>query len=156
MTTTEFPTEAARRPVATYRAVSSHDASSTARDGQPVYEVRRLESANSPVQAEILFGDGQWQLCDPDRDLVPAFVFDAFDDHPFLAEEYGEEWNGWDTPVVTKHVVEDILSALELNHRWDGTRAVIQVEDYEDRVEPREDGLYDLRQMGWTVLRVEL
>lgn len=115
--TIEFPADASRRPVATYRAVSSQDVSSLARDGQTVYEVRHLGSASGRPEAEVLFEDGQWQLCDPDRDLVPAFVFDAFDDHPFLAEEYGEEWNGWDTPVVTKHVLEDILSALELNHR---------------------------------------
>lgn len=155
MTTTPFPTEAARRPVATYRAVSSRDASSLARDGEAVYEVRSIETTDGRPQAEILFEDGAWQLCDPERDLVLGFAFDEFDDHVFLAESYGEEWNGFDTPVVTRETLQDVLASLEMPHRWEGTTAVLEVEDYEDRITPRQDGHYDLRQTGWTVERVE-
>lgn len=155
MTTTPFPATHARRPVATYRAVTSRDASSTQRDGQPVLEVNRFPTGDGRPEAEVLFADGQWQFCDPERDLVPAFEFDALPDHPFLAVEYGEPWNGWATPVVTRETLADILTALELGHRWEGTTAVVDVEDYEDRLEPREDGLYDLRQAGWTVQQVD-
>lgn len=156
MTTAPFPAGRTRRPVATYRAVSSRDASSLDRDSQPVYEVRRLAARDGRPEVEVLFGDGQWQLCDADRDLVLAFEFEAFPDHPFLAVEYGEPWNGWATPVVRNEVLTDILASLELPYRWDGTAAVVEVEDYEDRVEPRADGLYDLRQTGWTVECIEL
>ena len=152
---TPFPSEAARRPIATYRAVSSRDASSTARDGEAVYEVRSLKTTGGRSEAEILFEDGRWQLCDPTADLVPGFAFDAFDDHVFLAEAYGEPWNGFDTPVVTRAVLRDVLASLEMIHYWEGDTAVLEVEDYEDRIAPREDGLYDLRQTGWTVLKVD-
>ncbi|QAV29295.1 hypothetical protein [Micrococcus luteus] len=153
---TPFPADRTRRPVAVYRAVSSRDASSLDRDGQPVLESRRLATRNGRPEAEVLFSDGQWQLCDPERDLVPGFTFDAFPDDVFLAVEYGEAWNGWDTPVVCRDVLVDLLEALELEHRWDCDVAVIAVEDYEDRLEPRQDGLYDLAQAGWTVQQVEL
>ncbi|WP_404464704.1 hypothetical protein LG274_12120 [Micrococcus antarcticus] len=156
MTTIAFPGPAGRRPVATYRAVASRDASSFDREGQPVYQIRHLNATGDHAQAEVLFEDGQWQLCDPDRDLVPGFAFDAFPDHPFLAVEYGEPWNGWATPVVTVETLADVLAALELAHRWEGTTAVLDAEDYEDRIEPRADGLYDLAQAGWTVQQVEL
>lgn len=156
MTTAPFPAARTRRPVAMYRAVSTRDASSIQRDGQAVLEVRRLATHDRRPEAEVLFTDGQWQLCDPERDLVPGFTFDAFPDHPFLAVEYGADWNGWDTPVVTRETLADVLVALELAHRWDGPVAVVEVEDYEDRLEPRQDGLYDLAQAGWTVQQVEL
>lgn len=155
-TTTPFPADRTRRPVAVCRAVSSRDASSTQRDGQAVLEVRRLATGDDRPEAEILFTDGQWQLCDPERDLVPAFEFDAFPGHPFLAVEYGEPWNGWAVPVVTRETLTDVLTALELAHRWEGATAVLAVEDYEDRIEARADGLYDLAQAGWTVRQVEL
>lgn len=156
MTIAPFPADRTRRPVATYRAVSSRDASSTQRDGEAVLEVRELSSRSGQREAEVLFRDGQWQLCDPEHDLVPGFTFDAFPDHPFLAVEYGEPWNGWATPVVTVETLADVLAALELAHRWEGTTAVLDAEDYEDRIEPRADGLYDLAQAGWTVQQVEL
>lgn len=156
MTEIPFPTDRTRRPVATYHALSSRDPSSLQRDGEAVLEVRELSSRSGRREAEVFFGDGQWQLCDPERDLVPTFEFEAFPDHPFLAEAYGETWNGWATPVVRQEVLADILAALELKHRWDGTTAVLEVEDYEDRIEPRPDGLYDLQQAGWTVQRVEV
>lgn len=156
MTTTPPPVDRTRRPVATYRAISSRDASSTQRDGEAVLEVRRFAARDGHAEAEVLFGDGQWQLCDPERDLIPAFGFDAFPDHPFLAVEYGEDWNGWATPVVTRETLADVLAALELAHRWEGSTAVLEIEDYEDRIEARADGLYDLAQAGWTVQQVEL
>ncbi|MCV7694246.1 hypothetical protein M3C51_007070 [Micrococcus luteus] len=156
MTTTPFPTDRIRRPVATYRAVSSQDPASTQRDGEAVLEVHRLATRDGRAEAEVLFSDGQWQLCDPERDLVPGWVFDAFPDHPFLAVAYGEDWNGWATPVVTRETLGDVLAALELEHRWEDTTAVIAVEDYEDRIAPRQDGLYDLAQAGWTMQRIEL
>lgn len=156
MTTTPFPTDHTRRPVAVYRAVSSRDASSIQRDSHAVLEVRKVTTRGANTEAEVLFSDGQWQLCDPERDIVPAFVFDAFPDHPFLAVEYGEDWNGWDTPVVTRETLTDVLAALELAHRWEGATAVLEVEDYEDRIAPREDSLYDLAQAGWAVQRLEL
>ncbi|MCV7462805.1 hypothetical protein M3C60_006210 [Micrococcus luteus] len=152
--TIQFPAHAARRPVATYRAVSSRDASSAARDGEPVFEVRRLDSTSGHADAEVRFADNAWQLADVARDLTPGFAFDEFDDHVFLAQDYGDAWNGWDTPVVTREVLGDILLSLEMPHRWDGDVAVLEVEDYEDRIEPRQDGFYDLRQTGWTVLRI--
>lgn len=154
--TTPFSVDRTRRPVATYRAVSSRDASSLDRDGQPVLESRRLATRDGRPEAEVLFGDGQWQLCDPERDLVPAFEFDAFPGTAFLAVEYGEPWNGWATPVTTREVLADVVVALELPHRWEGDAAVLVVEDYEDRLKPRADGLYDLGHAGWTVQQVEL
>ncbi|WP_144825479.1 hypothetical protein [Micrococcus luteus] len=156
MTTTPSPADRTRRPVATYRAVSSRDASSLRRDGEVVLEVRRLATRDGRPEAEVLFADGHWLLCDPEQDLVPGFSFDAFPDHSFLAVEYGEPWNGWDTPVVTRETLADVLTALELQHRWEGDVAVLVVEDYEDPIGPRADGLYDLLQAGWTVRQVDL
>lgn len=156
MITTPFPADRTRRPVATYRAVSSEDPSDVQRDGEAVLEVCRLATRDGRPEAEVLFPEGQWQLCDPERDLVPAFEFDAFPGTTFPVVEYGEPWNGWATPVVRREVLADILTALELPHRWEGATAVVGVEDYQDRIDPREDGLYDLRQTGWTVLQVEL
>lgn len=156
MTTPQFSVDRKRRPVATYRAISTKDAASVQRDGEAVLEIRELASQGESAEAEVLFADGQWLLCDPTRDLVPGFIFDAFPEHPFLAEAYGETWNGWDTPVVRREVLADILTALELSHRWEGDVTVLEVDDYEDRIVPRLDGLYDLQQAGWTVQQVEL
>ncbi|XJN89983.1 hypothetical protein ACHMXD_02810 [Micrococcus luteus] len=155
MIPTPFPAGRTRRPVAVYKAVSSRDASSIQRDGEAVLEVRELSSREGR-QAEVLFEDGQWQLCDPERDLIPGFEFDAFPGTTFLAVSYEEPWNGWDTPVVTREVLADVMVALELKHRWECATAVVEVEDYEDRIEASADGLYDLRQTGWTVRQVEL
>lgn len=156
MTTTPFPDAHARRPIATYRALSSRDASSLQRDGQPVYEVNRLASADGRPVVEVLFTDGQWQLADPECDVVPGFAFDAFPDLVFLAREYGPTWNGWDTPVVDRETLADLLAALEFPHRWEGERAAFKVDDQQELLGPREDGLYDLGQLGWTVLEVPL
>lgn len=156
MTISEFPVDRSRRPVGTFHAVSVQDAASQERDGQPVYEVRALATSDGRELCEVCFADGAWLLADPERDVVPAWEFDAFPDHPFLAVEYGEDWNGWATPVVHHEVLADALVSLELPHRWDGDLAVVEVEDYEDVLRPREDGLYDLSQAGWTLQRVEL
>lgn len=54
-------------PVAIFRAITVRDASAHARDGDPVFAVRRL----GEDLLEVLFGDGIWMLCAP-SDIEPS------------------------------------------------------------------------------------
>lgn len=78
------------------------------------------------------------------------------------AERFGEPWNGFVTPTVTREVLKDLLISIGDGHRWDAADAVVwptidlspdDQPEYEDRIEPGADGLYDLGPLGWTFER---
>lgn len=78
------------------------------------------------------------------------------------AVRFGESWNGWATPVVTRDVLASILDVVRATtgeqHRWDGDVAIIagpvdeprRAPEHEDRLEPGDSRLYDLGTLGWT------
>lgn len=79
------------------------------------------------------------------------------------AVRFGEPWNGWLTPVVTKETLENLLEALGDGHRWEGEIAVVwptidlgdgaaHDPDTEDPIVPDDDGTYDLGELGWTFI----
>lgn len=80
-------------------------------------------------------------------------------------------WNGWAIPFVTRAVLERMTADQEafasanpneVSERWtlDGDTLIIRDEsdgegrEYENRIEPGPDGLYDV-QNGWTWSEVE-
>lgn len=83
------------------------------------------------------------------------------------ALRFGQRWNGWATPVVSREVLASILATVAAHtgepHRWDGDVAVISgpVDGpghdprYEDRLDPGGDGHYDLGPLGWTFVAIE-
>lgn len=121
-----------------------------------------------------------WEHEDPDgaarrvemmvRDL-PRFTLDsleaeaaAMNGRPVQSWEavrYGQPWNGWATPVVTRAVLESILEAVRRRtgepHRWEGSVAIVSgpldslgVAEHAYRFEPDSHGRYDLGSLGWT------
>lgn len=75
------------------------------------------------------------------------------------AVRFGEPWNGFATPVVMRATLEDLLLTVGDGHRWEGADAVVwsaidlapeDPPEYEDRISPDAEGLYDLGQLGWT------
>lgn len=92
------------------------------------------------------------------------FTLDHFDDErSWPAERFGQPWNGFATPVVTKETLVDLLDAVNDGHRWDGDTAVVwsaidlgpdDEPEFEDRVDPDAEGHYDLAVLGWTFERV--
>lgn len=53
------------RPKGWFHSVTTHDAASLERDGQPFYDIQELKSESQSV-FEVLFADGIWMLADPD------------------------------------------------------------------------------------------
>lgn len=79
------------------------------------------------------------------------------------AVRFGEPWNGFATPVVTRETLEDLLAAVDDGYRWEGDVVVVwsaidlgpdDLPEYEDRLSPGADGLYDLGALGWVFERV--
>lgn len=74
------------------------------------------------------------------------------------AVRFGELWNGWVTPVVTKAVLVEVLdvtrSATGEPHPWDGDIALIagpaDAPEDAERLVPDPNGHYDLGLLGWT------
>lgn len=74
------------------------------------------------------------------------------------AVRFGEPWNGFATPVVTRETLEDLLKAVGDGYRWEGADVVVwssidlgpdDLPEYEERLSPGRDGLYDLSSLGW-------
>lgn len=97
---------------------------------------------------------------------LAKFTLEAWvgaDEAGYPAIRYGEPWNGWETPVVTRAVLASILDRVREEsgepHRWDGDVAVVSgavvdgPPEYEDRIEPNLDGHYDIGGLGWTWVR---
>lgn len=81
------------------------------------------------------------------------------------AVRFGEPWNGWAMPVVTKATLVGLLGCLDGGYRWEGDVAVVwptvdasgaefDVSGSEDRLEPDIDGHYDLGSLGWVFVLV--
>lgn len=93
------------------------------------------------------------------------FTLDALPDHSWPAVAFGDPWNGWATPVVTREVLADVLLTSGEPHRWKDEIAMLGTPsgdmrpgvepEFFDPVRPREDGLFDLGQMGWVFVRVD-
>lgn len=89
--------------------------------------------------------------------IKPLFSLDGLPGHVFEALAFGEPWNGWATPIVTREVLEQILAALEVpdSLREDGTTIVIGdsrgiPSDDDVRLVPLDGDAYDLGLLGWT------
>lgn len=73
----------------------------------------------------------------------------------FQAVRFGQTWNGWATPVVTRAVADQIVRYLDpdyLTVAMDGDTFVVTRADYPDEPErwkPMSDGLYAPGD-GWT------
>lgn len=82
---------------------------------------------------------------------APVIGF-AVDGYParYAAVSYGEPWNGWATPVVTKETLAKLMVDSEQEHRWDGDRLHIDGDD--EPMVPNADGLYDTASLGWVFL----
>lgn len=92
------------------------------------------------------------------------FLFDL-PGRTWSAEALGPPWNGWATPVMTREVLADLLCVTGEPHRWESDRILLGTPATDlrpgeepalwDPVTPRDDGLYDLAQMGWTFVSVD-
>jgi hypothetical protein len=95
---------------------------------------------------------------------VPRFKLDsiALDDGAptWPAVRFGEPWNGWAAPVVTRQALSSLLDFITAQtdepHHWDGDVAVISgpvdaagEPSYWDRLAPLSDGTYNLGELGW-------
>lgn len=93
------------------------------------------------------------------------FTLVALPDRFWPAVTFGDTWNGWATSVVTREVLADLLVTSGEPHRWDGEIAMVGTPagdmrpgvepEFFDPVRPRDDGLFDLAQMGWVFVRVD-
>lgn len=89
---------------------------------------------------------------------LPKFRLPGVSDNKYEAVSYGEPWNGFATPVVTKETLQRILNDMdafeasyeedETPHRWDGDK--VWIGDDETPFEPNTDGLYDTSFLGFT------
>jgi hypothetical protein len=73
---------------------------------------------------------------------------------------FGEPWNGFVTPVLTRSTLASLLEATGDGYRWEGDTAFVwptidlgpeDEPDPEsvDRLEPDNEGNYDLGALGW-------
>lgn len=87
------------------------------------------------------------------------FALDGVD-RGWTAIRFGESWNGFLTPVVSRETLVELLNALGEGHRWEGKVAVVWPTvdlapgdehdgDLEDRLLPDREGNYDLGVLGW-------
>lgn len=136
--------EQGHTPAGFFHSVTTRDAGGRFRDRQAVVDWNFLRDGT----VEVKFADGDWMLCRPYELRSARFSLDSLYPRTWRAEEFGDPWNGWLTPVVTKAVLEDLLVAAEEEHEWSGDTVILERE--EDTLEPREDGLYDLAPLGWT------
>jgi len=92
------------------------------------------------------------------------FIEDWDPDTEYDAVSFGPRWNGWATPVVTKETLVKMGEryAAEGGNAeglweltWDGDTAVWSFEPEDSwRMEPNQDGNYDLGQMGFCYVTV--
>lgn len=93
------------------------------------------------------------------------FGLDPIDDTPMVTYEavsYGERWNGWLTPVVTRETLVAVITGRDPLEEWmrleftpDNSAVVWQTTDdvWDDEptvIAPDADGNYDLGCLGWT------
>lgn len=89
----------------------------------------------------------------------PRFTLDGHD-ATWPAVRFGEPWNGFVTPVVTRSALASLLDATGDGYRWEGDTAFVwptidlgpeDEPDPEavDRLEPDTEGNYDLGALGW-------
>jgi|GEM_PF-2269875 len=75
------------------------------------------------------------------------------------AERFEEPWNGWATPVVTRHTLENLVEDLTAlgdapgKIGADGAFTVFH-DDGDFDIQPGDDGLYHLYELGWTFIDV--
>lgn len=81
---------------------------------------------------------------------VPGFYGEWSPDLVYPAVSYGNLWNGFVTPVVTRETLERVLADGDEAIRWDGDRVWLGEEP--TPFEPNADGLYDTAFLGWTFL----
>ncbi len=92
------------------------------------------------------------------------FTLDGHDE-TWPAVRFGEPWNGFATPVVTRSTLASLLEATGDGYRWEGDVAFVWptidlVQDDEpdpdsvDRLEPDAEGHYDLGALGWVFVAV--
>lgn len=90
------------------------------------------------------------------------FTLDGHD-ATWPAVRFGEPWNGFATPVVTRSTLASLLNATGDGYRWEGDTALVwptidlgpeDEPDPEsvDRLAPDTEGNYDLGALGWVFL----
>lgn len=103
---------------------------------------------------------------------IPAFTLDGLDE-AWPAVWYGDRWNGWATPVVTRSTLEAVLSTVasskgdgdtKVRWEWEGAAAVIIYSEQhdgnpadEDMIPPTfdDEDLYDLGLLGWRFIETD-
>lgn len=153
------PFLAHQQPIGTFHAVASRDASSLDRDGHPYYASNRLETRDGRPLVEVQFVDGTWLLADPEHDLVPGFEIDVVPDRVFLALAYGEPWNGWVTPILCRSALAELLTALDVPHRWEGDALTVRDQEDDDfmvLLRPDARGGYDSAPLGLMLERLQV
>lgn len=83
--------------------------------------------------------------------MASTFTINGFEPgHVWPAVGFGQPWNGWATPVVTREVLESVIAATEGEsvNISEGT-AVIGGE----KLRADADGSYDLGQIGWCFIQ---
>lgn len=92
------------------------------------------------------------------------FTLDGLEDHQWAATAFGERWNGWAAPLVTREQARrffteltEIEGAGDRHHfTEDGTLYVHSFDpDETTALHPDRAGLYHLRDLGWTFLSSE-
>lgn len=88
-----------------------------------------------------------------------SFSLEAQPERTWPARRFGQSWNGWAIPVVTRQILAEELTESGEPHRWEGDVAWLgtpaadlrpgEKPEYFDPVCPSDDGTYDLDQMGW-------
>jgi hypothetical protein len=97
------------------------------------------------------------------RFTLDAWAFDAM---TFDAVRFDRPWNGWVAPVVTFDTLSDLMAAwnaatvadgLGESVTFDGRRSVHVTDDAGETVGlyPDSDGLWHLRDLGWTFVATE-
>lgn len=89
--------------------------------------------------------------------VMAAFYADANPDLVFECEGFDEPWNGWCTPIVSWEAAFDVLQDAEWLVRTEGAVifAASDAQMPEDEIvmlEPDANGLYHLRDLGWTLV----
>lgn len=94
------------------------------------------------------------------------FTIDGWSNR-YDAVSYGEPWNGWATPVVTRETLQQVVAGEDPDGEWmtltfddNGVATLITGDDIESDIDPAElrpdaDGNYDLFELGWTFTRVD-
>jgi hypothetical protein len=123
----------------------------------------REEGVLAPSTAPLFTGD--WEH----NDTLTAWEV------AYPAVRYGNPWNGFATPVVTRNVLAALVARNEfMRHAghpdlcrmvWDGDTVLVmpfdvadddpEADEYRTVLLPHADGTYDLGTLGWTFVLVE-